>query len=236
MNLTKILKRNYKVLVAAPHADRKNQTIEDYLNRVKNLTYHNYDVLIVDNSSTRKNYKWLLRQGINAIYVKPKNKKSQLFIAESHEAIRKYALENNFDFILHLETDVFPPHDIIERLLIHQVAVVSAPYHINFGHWSHLMIQGIEEFGEIRETYNIDNGSDMLMVDGKLKKVYAAGLGCCLIHKSVLNQIKFRWENGASPHPDSFFCADLALLDIPQYLDTSLLCEHRNTEWLSNPN
>lgn len=228
-------KKNYKVLVAAPHADRKNQTIEEYLKRVKSLTYGNYDILLVDNSSNRKNYKMLIKHDINVLYVKPKKKESQIFIAESHEAIRKFALERGYAFVLHLETDVFPPHDIIERLLVHEKSVVSAPYMINFGHNSHLMIQDIEDFGDIRETVNVDNGADFLRVDGELQQVYSVGLGCSLIHRSVLEQITFRAQKGASPHPDSFFAMDLDAMQIPQYLDTSILCDHRNTEWLKNP-
>ena len=45
-NITK----NHKVLIGTPHSDKKNYCIEDYIARVKTLTYHNYDVLIVDNT------------------------------------------------------------------------------------------------------------------------------------------------------------------------------------------
>ena len=38
-------------------------------------------------------------------------------MAKSHETIRQKALKGNYDYLLHLESDVFPPIDIIERLL-----------------------------------------------------------------------------------------------------------------------
>ena len=58
-----------------------------------------------------------------------------------------YALENDFDYLLHLETDIFPPTDVIERLLDAKQKVVGAMYHIELGERSTLMIQQIEDFG-----------------------------------------------------------------------------------------
>ena len=51
------IRKKHKVLIGTPHSDKKNYCIEDYIARVKSLTYPYYDVLIVDNSETRKNYK-----------------------------------------------------------------------------------------------------------------------------------------------------------------------------------
>lgn len=221
-----------RVLVVAPHHEIKNYSFHEWAKRVSNLTYPRYNILIADNSPTNKNKKKIVSMGFDAIHIKPKHKANQQYIAESHDALRVQALANNYDFILHLETDVIPPHDIIERLLVHRKTVVSAPYFIKFGEESHLMIQNIENIGgTLKYTTNIEDGHDIQYFDGQLKEIYACGLGCCLIHKSVLKKIKFRWEQGASMHPDSFFAADLKLLGVKQYLDTSILCEHRNSSW-----
>lgn len=224
--------KKIKVLLVTPHNEIKNYCFDDWIARATNLTYPRYNILIADNSKTNKNKKRIVSKGINAIYIKPKHKSNQKYIAESHEALRIQALSNGYDFILHLESDVFPPHDIIERLLVHRKTVVSAPYFINFGEDSHLMIQNIEKLGgSIKFTTNIKDGHDIQYFDGQLHEVYAAGLGCCLIHRSVLEKITFRWEDGANAHPDSFFAADLKQMGIKQYLDTSILCEHRNSSW-----
>ncbi len=224
--------KKFSVLVGTPHHEVKNYALDTYLPRVTNLTYPNYNILVADNSPTRKNYKMLSKQGIECVYVKPKAKTNQQYIAESHEALRLEAIRRGVDFLLHYESDEIPPHDIIERLMVHQLPVVSAMYFIDEGHYSHLMLQEIEDRGDyIRDTRNIDGGEDILVVDGTVKRVYACGLGMTLIHKDVFTRIKFRWERGISAHPDTFFAADLNALGIPQYLDTSILCEHRNTRW-----
>lgn len=224
--------KKFKVLVVTPHNEVKNYCLDDFLSRLTNLTYKNYDILIADNSKTKKNVKMLMARGIPAIYIKPKKKVNQKYILESHEALRFMAIKGKYDFMLHLESDIIPPHDIIERLLVHQKQVVSASYFIGQGEDSHLMVQEIEDRGELmRETRNVENGQDIMLMDGKLKQVYACGLGTMLIHKSVFEKVKFRWEEGAPVHPDTYFANDLNILDIKQYLDTSILVEHRNQTW-----
>jgi len=220
------------VLIGVPHSDKKNYCFDEFIDRIKSFTYPNYDILIVDNSESRKNYKRIIKEGFKAIHIKPKNKSIYQILAESHEEIRKYAINNNFDYLFHLEDDIFPPLNVIECLMLHKLPIVSGMYMINFGEDSHLMAQEVETEGSIRETINKKNGSDLLMVDGSLKRVFHCGLGCILIHKSQLNKFQFRFQEGVHMHPDSFFALDTDALGIQKYIDTSVLCEHKNVEWI----
>ena len=226
------INKRHRVLIGTPHSDKKNYCIDDYIKRIKGFTYEYFDVLIVDNSESRKNVKRLRKAGFNVIHVKPKNHSIQHILAESHEAIRKYAVANKYEYLFHLESDIIPPADVIERLMIHNVPIASGMYMINFGSDSHLMSQKIESFGDIRETINADNGSDLLFVDGTLKKTFHCGLGCVLIHKNVLNKFQFRSEKGTPIFPDGYFAFDIDGLGIPKYMDTSILCQHNNSEWV----
>lgn len=232
MITSSIISKGHRVLIGTPHSDKKNYCIEDYIARVKSFTYLNYDVLVVDNSESRKNAKLLRKEGFNVIHVKPKKHPIQKILADSHEAIRQYAITHNYDYLLHLEDDLIPPADVIERLMIHNRPIVSAMYMINFGKDSHLMAQNIEGFGEIRETANLDNGSDLLYVDGSLKKTFHCGLGCVLIHKNVLRAFEFRHDSSLGLFPDGFFAFDTDALGIQKYIDTSVLCIHNNSEWV----
>jgi len=227
-NITK----GHRVLIGTPTSDNKNYCLEEFIVRVKSFSYKNYDVLIVDNSANRHNYKRFISEGFKVIYVKPKDKSIQNILAESHEAIREYAIKHKYSYLLHLESDIIPPTDVIERLMIHNLPIVSAMYMINFGEESHLMAQKIEDFGEIRETINMKEGADLMMVDGKLKEVFSCGLGCVLIHKNILTQFKFRWDRNTTLHPDALFSLDTNGLGIRKYIDSSILCEHYNSAWI----
>jgi len=225
-----------KILVASPTADVKNYCFNEWLSNVNNFTYPNFEVMICDNSEKRDYYielkeRYKKQENINFHRVTPSqyNLSFKHILAKSHDRCRLFALENHFDYLLHLETDVFPPINIIERLLDARKKVVGAMYFIEEGKNSKLMVQQIEDWGiDHRETYNLEE-NDILMVDGELKKVFSCGLGCVLIEKSVLKNIVFRYEDNSPVHPDSFFYADLDAKNIPVYLDTSILCEHKNT-------
>jgi hypothetical protein len=130
--------------------------------------------------------------------------------------------------LLHLESDVFPPLDVIEDLISANKRVVGALYHIELGEQSKLMIQGIEGFGMAhRETFNLDE-SDLSFVDGTVKPVFSCGLGCVLIHRSVLEKVPFRFEGDGSVHPDSIYYGDLNQQGIRVWAHTGIYCEHEN--------
>jgi|SRR3989304_2111535 len=223
---------NFRVLIGTPHADVKNYCLANYIKTVKGLSHKNYDVLVVDNSETNDNQKRIRKEGIAALWVKRKNKSTREVMCESQECLRTAALDGGYDFLLHFESDITPPFNVIERLLSHQKTVVSASYFIGEGANSHLMVQEIEKHEHgVRNTINLTNRTDMKYADGKLHEVYACGLGMTLIHKSVLKQFKFRFDKNIDAHSDTFFAHDLQLLGIKQYLDSSILCKHDNRSW-----
>jgi hypothetical protein len=226
-----------KVLVACPTADVKNYCFDRWLSVADNLTYEDYDLHLCDNSVTRDFYmdcKTNHSDKLTIDRVVPVQGKSIASVmAQSHDKCRQKVLREGYEWLLHLESDVFPPLNVIERLMDHheidkQKRVIGALYHIDLGEQSKLMVQEIEGFGnEHRETLNLDE-SDVSFVDGTVKRVFSCGLGCVLIHRTILEKIVFRHEEGAVVHPDSFFYGDLDALGVPVFVDTSIYCEHDN--------
>jgi len=225
-----------KVLVAAPQHESKNYCFKDWYDNVKNFTYPNFDVFISDNSDTKDNYNMLIGLGIKADHI-TKHKDGIFFkINESHNSCRKYALDNNYEYMLHLETDIIPPLDVIERLMIHNKKVIGGVYDIFYGDKRKLMVQ-IDE--EIPRTYNKFRTSEFIeesecnLFDGTIKRVYHAGIGCMLIHRDILEKIPFRVVKGNNSHSDTWFANDCFQFDIPIYIDTDIICEHKNFTWLN---
>jgi len=224
--------KKFKVLVGTPHADVKNYCLPDYILSVDMLTYKNKKVLVVDNSATNKNKKLIEQLGVGSVHLKRGNKSTRQLMAEASNYLRDVVLKNDYDFLLHFESDIIPPPNVIERLLSHQKQVVSAAYHIGFGINSHLMIQEMVKNSIIEpKTSNVAAGADGKYMDGKLHHVFAAGLGMTLIHRSVLENIEFRWDANVDMHPDTFFAVDLHYAGIKQYVDTSIYCHHNNSSW-----
>lgn len=221
-----------RILVCCPTHEVKSYCINDWLRSVLMLNYNNFDIFLSDNSKTPNFSKFLSSLGFKCVWNNPLGKNNFEAMRDSHNDCLNYFLKNNFDYMLHLECDVFPDESLIENLLSHNKQVISGIYHIGNGNKSQILAQKVlvnDMYGF--ETGNINCETDLLFLDGNLKQVFSAGIGCILIHKTVFDKIKFRTEKGKNLHPDTFFCIDLFKNKIPFYVDTSIICEHKNIDW-----
>jgi hypothetical protein len=243
-----------KVLVGCITADAKAYCQDNFLEQLKLLTYKNKTIYIVDNSSTKDNSQIITRAGFNCLWL-PRNKKGvRQIMAESHDILRQHVLRNGYDFLFHFETDLFLEtpskkdklyeylseatgikifygnYNIIELLLLHKKQVVSGIYHMGDGTTRQLCVLLIDNYGKHIIPYPLGK-LDAIWVDGNLKRVFTAGIGACLIHKSVLEKVKFRIEPNQSSHPDMYFAKDIYDLGIDFYADTSILLYHKNKDW-----
>jgi hypothetical protein len=234
-----------KVLVAAPTASAKKYCFEEWLDNVMDFTYPNFKVVLFDNtddngeftnymSSTAKN-RYGFQDKFGCLPSSIDHSKTTDLIEKmciSHNDCRHFALLTNCDYLLHLESDVFPEKDVIEQLMFHQKKVVGGIYYRDEGMFRKPMLQmSIEPIEKHIKTLNFEPIEDLCFIDGNLKKVAHVGLGCVLIKKSVLNKIRFRFEKGIEMHPDSYFAEDCFRNNIPIYADTSVICRHENKAW-----
>lgn len=221
---------NYpKVLLACPQSDVKSYCFEAWLDNISRFTYPNFAVFLADNSEKNSFSKKIRKMGISCEWVKPHGRSIMKRIAMSHELCRTYALHFNFDYLFHLESDIFPPPTIIEDLLSAKKSIVGGLYHIGLGAESELMVQVVEETDDENFISTRNLGIETPnWLDGTVKKAYHIGLGCLLIHKNVLPHFVFRYVEGKNFHPDSFFAMDMYQKGIDIWADTSIICRHDN--------
>lgn len=218
-----------KVLVGCPTHACKDYCLEIYAKAVKNLTYKNFDILLVDNSEGNNYMEKIKSLGLQAI-------KDQGFeaaikrIVASRNLLRKYFLENNYDYLLSLEQDVIPQPDAIERLLKHGKKIISGVY---FNLQKNLKgeIKPLAMlWSKIENDVGIHLSEEFVFDKPDLYEVAACGLGCVLIAREVLEKIEFRagqiLEEGWD---DMFFCKDAKALRYKIFADTSVFCQHVTT-------
>lgn len=223
-----------KVLVFSPISDVKDYCMPQWLEHISNLTYPNYFIFLVDNSKEKNFFKKKYASvypNIDYSWFNPEGLNSQAFIAESQERGRKYAINGNFDRIMSIECDVFPPLDVIERLMQTDGDVVSGVYNWNFGEKRKPLIQVPIHFNTYFKNRNMDFDEALFFLDGKNKEVFSAGIGCALIKRKVFNKISFRHEPNIDAHSDTFFCIDLYFNNFSFVLNTEVVCEHINQSW-----
>lgn len=224
-----------KILIGAPTAKVKNYCIEDWVENVKGFLYPtNVDIFLADNSEDSKNSEYLKSLGIDSEWVAPDYEDEVLIrrLTRSHNLVRQKALDGNYDFLLHLESDIFPPPDVLLNLLAHRKQVISVSYDIYDYHYRESVIIDVREEYDGEPSGGVIRGRNLMMsYDGNLKEPWANGIGCMLIHKSILKEVPFRYNPERSGFCDSWFAEDLRSKGIPMYVDTSMYAGHRNKDW-----
>ena len=245
------MKKIPKVLVSAPTANAKNYCFDSWVDNVLNFTYPNFDIRLFDNSldegknARELNNKVDERYGVmglqdkfyvqNSMSIRGIKKEDSVIarMAISHNDCRGYALHNNYDYLLHLETDVFPERDVIEKLMFSKKKVIGGLFYRDEGMHRKAMVQRVVyRTGNNIQILNYDPIEELHLLDGTIHEVASVGLGCVLIDvKKVFSKIEFRCIKGQNNHPDSYFAEDCFRKKIPIYLDPSCVCRHENRQW-----
>jgi glycosyltransferase involved in cell wall biosynthesis len=212
-----------KVLVGCPVYSGKDYIIDRFINRIKELTYENYDILLVDNSETNDFAKKIKSLGINVVKIKydPNSKKR---LVSSRNYLREYALKNGYEYFFNLECDLIPPKDVIEQLMSHNKEVVSGWYYIGSKDNVRPCLAREWTLVDMQFTYKENIIEDL--GENRLMKVFLGSFGCSLIHRSVLEKIKFRTYPTLSHHDDTWFYFDCEKNKIGVYVDTDILIPH----------
>ena len=226
-----------RVLVGCPINIVKDYCMDEWLEMVKNLSYSNYDVYLVDNTKNPEYHKGLRKKhNLKIDWVDPAKKEARYYMADCIEKIRQRAVKRNYDYLLILEVDIFPSPDIIQTLMVHDKQVVGATYFTGQGDKTFLQLLWLYQAS--KETYVtkfFSNSNIRKYFDGTLQKTHANGNGCILIKNEVLHKLKFRVNDQDVGHADSFFHQDLFLLGIINWVDTSILPLHWNSRWSTMP-
>jgi len=218
-----------RVLLAAPIYDGKDYIIDRYIERIKELTYDNYDILLVDNSKTIDFAKKVKKMGVNIVKLKwEENSKKRL--VSSRNYIREYALKNNYDYFFSLECDILPPKDVIEQLLSCEKKIVCGWYYIT--PYPHTRPCLSREWTMIEMKFAHVIPLPIYMAKHKLMKCWLGSFGCMLIHRSVLEKIKFKTYDIFSHHDDTWFFFDCEKQGFEVYCKTDLLVPHfQDNKW-----
>lgn len=225
-----------KILIAIPTYEGKNYCLEPFLNNLSNFSYpkDRLDYYIADNSATNENARMLNKKyGFKVFWKDYSDYEMFEKMADSHNQLRRYFLESDCDYMLHLESDIFPPEDCIQRLLEANKPIVNGLYQIFDGAERTPCLAWQDDLHDYYKDFRFFTRSDYFwhdFVDGDVKQVTIAGIGCCLMKKKVMQKFQFRYPKDGNNPPDTYFAEDLNVAGVKNYVDTSLVCFHWNKE------
>lgn len=234
-----------KVLVGCPTFEGFGYCLDVFLERMRELSYPNRDLLLVDNSVGDVYFERLRQSGVNVLKA-PRLKSKWETVANSRNLIIDYALRNGFDFLLSLDQDVIPPKDVIEELLKCGKDVVSGLYFGVFGSGGKLKnlpvaYKGItgEEFELMRKTSGLPSfvkshaGLKRNLTVEELgqgvQEVKIPSNGCMLIKRVVLENREVRFGTmGVSEFSgdEILFCESAKQHGFKLFVDPKVRCKH----------
>lgn len=177
-----------KILVGAPVFD--GIPIDEWLDLIRNLSYPNYDIFLVDNSLNEDFSKYIKEKGIDCLWIGTTGIQTE-DMKIGRNFIRKKVLEGGYDYYMSIEQDVFPPKDVIERLLKNDKDIVGFPYYIRFAEDYKPLCVMTEKFVQSEHGF-IPEFLPAEEIINQFRKVHAIGLGCVLIKRKVLEEIEFK--------------------------------------------
>ncbi len=217
-----------KVLIGAPISEDYDYCLNDLLAGINSLDYPNFDVLLVDNSKDETFFNKLKNMNLNIKRIQY-YKEARDRMVVSRNLLREHALSNGYEYLLSLDADIVLNKDTLSNLVSYKKPLLTAIYfRILIGKDGRKnMLPMI--FKRDEKDPNFIKAMKYVPKPGLLS-VDMCGLGCILIHKSVLEKIKFRYDKGFD---DEAFCIDALNNNFKIYADTKTICKHMflNRPW-----
>lgn len=212
--------------MACPISQVKDYCLPEWLSHVSKLSYPNKDYYFVDNTKDRSYHKSINRIGFDCDHIKPKKDLNDT-LAESQNMIREKVLSDGYDYLMFIECDQFVPLDIIEKLSHHNNQVVGISYPIFRGENIRSVATKSTSMGNHVKMQSLRVEEEFSFSGNGLMRVDAIGFGCVLIHRNVLEKVKFRnGKDGCAT--DSSFYEDCYRLNIPIHIDTDKTSHHNS--------
>lgn len=235
-----------KILVGIVTYEGKDYIFPQCYNAVRSFDYDNYDVLIVDNSKSKKYSTILKRRGYRTVVHVERGANSREALADSQNYIRAYAIEKGYDYVLLVESDLVPDRQAINRLLAHQKRVVGSFYLLGTGKFRYPCIFTFQQDSEHNALgtrpvgVTVQEGKKLLNVpeinewfDSGLRECAGCGFGTTLIETSLLREFPIYnfYSDKTTHHSDVWWYYTLNKNNVPIYVDTSVNIPHYPTDW-----
>lgn len=222
-----------KILAFTITYSGKDYVYEEFKKSLSDLQYPNIRHIWIDNTDDEGEYlAKLSTDGFEAYHVERGNN-SREALARSQEFARRIAVEEDYDYLLSIESDILFPKDAVFRLLANDREVVGARYDIGP---AEKRLPCITVSKEDPKTKLV--GSRLLTdeevpkyTNNGLKVVNGCGMGFTLIAREVFTKLQFTYYPDLRGHSDIFFHNDVWKNGWRVYCDTDVYCIHKNVPW-----
>lgn len=220
-----------KVLVFSPTYEGKDYIFNEFYNAIKAIKYSNFEFIMIDNTEGMAYTHKLRQRGVPVVHVS-RGGNSRQALCNAQNYARKYAIQNDFDYILSIESDIICTPDVIQRLLKHNKKVVGALYYIGHVHKIPCVFFVEQMPTGAYRTKLIKHEEVASFINTGLRQCHGMGVGCTLIRRDVFTKYMFWFdERFDSKHSDVYMYMEFQNDGIPVFVDTDLIIEHYPSDW-----
>ncbi len=216
-----------KILVGIATYSGEEYCLKHFINSVKGLTCPNLEVVFVDNSEDESYAEKIRGYGFEVVRDPPGEKNRIEKIISARNKVRDIFLARDHEYLFFLDSDVIAPNDIIEKLLAHEKDICAGIYLGGTNIQGQVRIMPVAFLFHDKEKNLVRIPSRDEVGKGEFVEVAAAGLGCTLVKREVLEKITFR-NIGASTTggEDAAFYKDAREKGHDCYIDFNVKCFH----------
>jgi GT2 family glycosyltransferase len=238
-----------RVLIGVPTFGGMKYCLDEFLVGLRNLTYPNAEILMVDNS-LNDNFFEELKKERDIVVVRDETlaKKPAERLVSSRNKILDYAVEKGFDYVFMLDADVVCPRGIIEELMKCRKEVISGLYFGYFNSSGKLKILSVawrgitpEEFAVIRSKVKLSESvkshedlqrhltQEEIDSNSLLEVIYPSA-GCMLLSRAVFSMVRYGLpetpEGFTASGDDIYFIREARKLGFGIWCHTGFKCDH----------
>jgi len=214
-----------KILIGVVTYGKQRYCLDEFLHCLKNQSVKADILFVVNNGESA--YASLLRSNDVEAIEDPKKAETRIDkILNGRKHIREYALQNEYDYLFFVDSDIMLPLRALEALLATKTDVATGVYLNAHKRDGKTIIAPVlyKDLGNGTCQQFTYEGT----VDKKLLEVGAAGFGCTLITKKVLEAVDFRTiSSSASGGEDIAFYVDARSKGFKTIANTFVKCTHR---------
>lgn len=214
-----------KVLIGVVTHGKQRYCLDEFLDSL-NAQAMKADVLFVVNHGESAYASLIKSKGFEAVE-DPNPETTRIGkIVSGRKYLRKYALDNDYDYLMFVDSDVMLPPHAVNVLVATKGDVISGAYLNAFELGGKTVIAPVlfKDLGDGQCQLFTYEGAAVPQV----MEIGAAGLGCTLIKRKVLEQVDIRsFGNSESGGEDMAFYVDAREKGFDARANTYVRCIHR---------
>lgn len=225
-----------KTLIGVIQSEANQDCQTAWIENLKKLE-GDYDVLIVENSFSDSNFNFLKDQFKHVLKGPYLNVIRDRIVENRNVVLNWFREHKEYDKLLFLDSDIFPPKEALNELLkidkkiVSSVCWVAGKANSNRVAWNFYEHDVESGFCEGLMTVLAENKS-FIHEDGKLIEIPQTGLGCVLFDGEMLRKEEVKFRDDLMVFCEDFtFINDLNKLGYKTFLNMKVNCFHSMTKF-----